>query len=226
MREQFVAMLDRLRADHPDVTFQIDETNDYRLFPYESVTRGPSWFQNGSPGPSQLLHNLWNLSPYVPTWSLGQHVLGGRAWEKAPVDTLMATALLSHITYFSELRSIPSEVIDAAAPWLDFYKANKDLLTGGVVYPLLADPIDGGWTALQSWDPEAGRGALLAFRQNGSEDAVSVPLRNVRGDGAFDLLEAPSGAVVGTVTADELRAGLPIALPANGARVLLIVPRP
>ena len=35
--DAFVAMLDRLRADHPDVTFQIDETNDYRLFPFESV---------------------------------------------------------------------------------------------------------------------------------------------------------------------------------------------
>ena len=46
-REAFVAMLDRLIADHPDVTFQIDETNDYRLFPFESIARGPSWFQNG-----------------------------------------------------------------------------------------------------------------------------------------------------------------------------------
>ena len=92
-REAFVAMLDRLRADHPTVTFQIDETNDYRLFPFESVARGPSWFQNGSPEPDRLLHNLWNLSPYVPTHSLGQHVLGGRAYERHPVDTLMAAAM-------------------------------------------------------------------------------------------------------------------------------------
>ena len=49
IHDAFVAMLDRLRADHPDVTFQIDETNDYRLFPFESVTRGPTWFQNGGP---------------------------------------------------------------------------------------------------------------------------------------------------------------------------------
>ena len=50
-KDAFVAMLDRLRRDHPEVTFQIDETNDYRLFPFESVARGPSWFQNGSPEP-------------------------------------------------------------------------------------------------------------------------------------------------------------------------------
>ena len=79
--DAFVAMLDRIQRDHPDVTFQIDETNDYRLFPFESVARGPSWFQNGSPPPEQLLHNLWNLSPYVPAFSLGQHFLGGKAWS-------------------------------------------------------------------------------------------------------------------------------------------------
>ena len=83
-REAFVAMLDRLRRDHPHVTFQIDETNDYRLFPFESVARGPSWFQNGSPPPDRLLHNLWNLSPYVPAFSLGQHALGGRAYARPP----------------------------------------------------------------------------------------------------------------------------------------------
>ena len=37
-RDAFVAMLDRLRADHPAVTLQIDETNDYRLFPFASTT--------------------------------------------------------------------------------------------------------------------------------------------------------------------------------------------
>ena len=52
-RDAFVAMLDRLRADHPAVTLQIDETNDYRLFPFASTTRGPTWFQNGNPEPDQ-----------------------------------------------------------------------------------------------------------------------------------------------------------------------------
>ena len=107
-REALLAMLDRLQAKYPHVTFQIDETNDYRLFPYESVARGPSWFQNGSPEYHQLLHNLWNLSPYVPAWSLGQHFLGGRAWEKHPVATLMAAALPSHLTFFSDLRESPT----------------------------------------------------------------------------------------------------------------------
>ncbi|MGH2757860.1 MAG: alpha-galactosidase, partial [Actinomycetota bacterium] len=120
-KEAFIAMLDRLIAANPNVTFQIDETNDYRLFPYESVTRGPSWFQNGSPEPNRLLHNLWNLSPYVPAFSLGQHFLGGRAYERYPVDSLMAASLLSHLTFFSDLRTLPTDVVLEARPWIDFY---------------------------------------------------------------------------------------------------------
>ena len=45
----------------------------------ESVSRGPSWFQNGTPSTDHLLHNIWNLSPWVPAYSLGQHFLGGLA---------------------------------------------------------------------------------------------------------------------------------------------------
>ena len=107
-KEAFIAMLDRLIEKNPDVTFQIDETNDYRLFPFESVTRGPSWFQNGSPPPDRLLHNLWNLSPYVPAYTLGQHFLGGNQYNNYPVDTLMAIALPGHLTFFSDLRNVPA----------------------------------------------------------------------------------------------------------------------
>ena len=199
-------MLDRLRRDHPGVTFQIDETNDYRLFPFESVARGPSWFQNGSPGPDRLLHNLWNLSPWVPAFSLGQHFLGGRQWESHSVDTLMAVSLLSHLTFFSDLRRVPEEVIDAAAPWVDFYRRHRDLLDG-VVYPLLDDPLAGGWTALQAWDPERGEGALLAFRQDGAGSSRTIALRNVPPGRTFDLRRAPDGAPVGTVTLGRAQRG-------------------
>ena len=225
-REAFMAMVDRLRASHPSVTFQIDETNDYRLFPFESVTRGPSWFQNGSPTPDRLLHNLWNLSPYVPASSLGQHALGGQAYKSYPVPTLMAVSLLSHITYFSDLRSFPSSVVNEAAPWMEFYKSHRAFFTDGVVYPLLADPIEKGWTALQSWDADAGRGAVLAFRQDGDAPSATVALKKVPLGRTFDLIEAPTGAVVGTVTSADLVRGLRIDLPEKRtAKVLLMVPR-
>jgi hypothetical protein len=223
-KEAFLAMLDGLIAENPDVTFEIDETNDYRLFPFESVARGPSWFQNGSPTPDRLLHNVWNLSPFVPAYSLGQHFLGGNQYNKYPVDTLMAAALPTHMTFFSDLRRVPVGVLDQARPWIDFYTANRDHFSQ-MTYPLLDDPLELGWTALQPWDPEAGVGALLAFRQQSGDATVSIPLRNVPPGMTFDLFEGPTGVKVGTATSEELTAGLDVTIPnADGASVLLIQP--
>ena len=223
-KEAFLSMLDELIAANPDVTFEIDETNDYRLFPFESVARGPSWFQNGSPAPGRLLHNVWNLSPFVPAYSLGQHFLGGNQFNNYPVDTLMAAALPTHMTFFSDLRRIPGSVVAEARPWIDFYTAHRDHFSH-MMYPLLQDPLEGGWTALQPWDPEEGTGALLAFRQGSADETVTIPLRNVPPGMAFDLFEAPNGAHVGTLTSEELTSGLEVTIPeTDGARVLLIQP--
>jgi len=224
MHDAFLAMIDRLQRDHPTVTFQIDETNDYRLFPFESVSRAPSWFQNGSPAPDALLHNIWNLSPYIPAFSLGQHALGGQHWKRHPVSALMAAALPSHITFFTDLRDLPAEVIEAARPWLAFYKRHRGLLTQ-LIYPLLEDPLEKRWTALQSWNPDRGRGALLAFRQDGEEAVRRIALRNVPAWRRFDLFRAPSSRYAGTVTSAQLSEGLEVRIAAKReAEVLLIVP--
>jgi hypothetical protein len=223
-KEAFIAMVDRLIARNPHVTFQIDETNDYRLFPFESVTRGPSWFQNGSPLPERLLHNLWNLSPYVPAYSLGQHFLGGTQYTKYPVDTLMAIALPGHLTFFSDLRNLPSDVIDQARPWIDFYTSNR-MHFSQMTYPLLADPMEKSWTALQTWNPDEGFGSLLAFRQQSDEPTRTIALRNVPPGMTFDFFEGPSGALVRTVTSEQLSAGIDVTIPnKDGAHVVLIKP--
>ena len=222
--DAFVAMIDRLRRDHPEVTFQIDDTNDYRLFPFASIARGPVWFQNGRPDPGGLLHNLWILAPYVPGFAIGQHMLGGDTLKRFPVATLMAAALPSHMTYINDLRTLPPAVVDEAAQWISFYKAHRDEL-GGVLYPLLEDPLKNGWTALQSWDPEAGRGALLAFRQGAAAETTRIALQNVPPGRSFDLFEAPTGAYAGTVSSADLERGLDVTVPApNGTKVLLVEP--
>ncbi|MFL5913708.1 MAG: alpha-galactosidase [Gaiellaceae bacterium] len=222
--DAFVAMIDRLRRDHPEVTFQIDDTNDYRLFPFASVTRGPTWFQNGRPDPGRLLHNLWILAPYVPGFAVGQHMLGGDTLKHFPVATLMAAALPSHMTYIDDLRTLPPAVVDEAAQWISLYTAHRDEL-GGVLYPLLDDPLKNGWTALQSWDPDAGRGAVLAFRQGAAAETRRIALQNVTPGRSFDLFEAPTGAYAGTVTSVDLEQGIDVSVPApNGAKVLLVEP--
>ncbi|HZQ28699.1 MAG TPA: alpha-galactosidase [Acidimicrobiales bacterium] len=225
--DRFVAMLDKLEADYPKVTFEIDETNDYRLFPFESVSRGPSWFQNGAVSVAQLLHNIWDLSPWVPASTLGQHFLGNlRQFDSASVETAMAAALLSHPTFFTDARDLPEWVVQGASEWLAFRRAHLAELTG-VVFPLLDDPLHGGWTALQSWDASVpgGRGAMLAFRQGAATDTATVALRGVPADRTYDLVAAPSSEVVGTVTSAQLASGLDVTIPApQGALVLLVEP--
>lgn len=219
--DAFVAMLDRVRRDHPDVTLQIDETNDYRLFPFESVLRGPSWFQNGIPETKQLVHNLWLLNPFVPGFSIGQHVLGGDSWKKESVDTIMAAALPSYITFWSDLRTLPDEVVARAATWLSFYKQYRSELSQ-MTYPLLEDPLKGGWTALQAWDPEEARGSLYAFRQGSDEATKRIAMKNVPPGLSFDVLEAPSGERVARLTSADLTRGIDVKLDAKGAARVLV----
>jgi hypothetical protein len=223
-RESFIRMLDRLIADHPNVTFQIDETNDYRLFPFESVARGPSWYANGSPKSNEALHNLWVLNPYVPGFTLGQATLGGQRGQLSN-DYLMAIALGSHMTFFTDLSQLSEQQIVDARRWTDLYKAHRDRFAT-FTYPLLDDPLAGdNWTALQPWNPETGTGALLAFRQNTEEATKTIALRGIRGDGSFVLRDAMTDEVFGTFTAQELRAGIEIALPEkHSAKVLLVDP--
>jgi hypothetical protein len=221
-REEFVRMIDRVIADHPDVTIQIDETNDYRLFPFESVARGPSWYANGSPRPNEALHNLWIHAPFVPGATLGQGAMAriGEGWSD---DYLGAVMLGSHVTFFTDLTRWSEAQIAAAARWVAIYKAYRPRFTLPA-FPLLDDPLPGDtWTALQWWDGTSQRGALAVYRQDADGDSRAVALRGVRGQGSFALRDAVTGQPFGTFSAAQLRAGIEIALPQrNSARVLLI----
>jgi hypothetical protein len=162
----------------------------------------------------------------VPTFALGQNALADEDFTHFPVDTLMAAALLSHITFFHDLRRLPDAVIDRVGTWTAFYKRYRDPL-GGVVYPLLDDPLQRGWTALQAWDPERGTGALLAFRQGSSDTARRIALENVPAGRRFELRSTPDDRKLGIVTSEKLRTGIDVSIPENeGARVVMIKPSP
>jgi hypothetical protein len=224
-REAFAAMLDRLLADHPTVTFQVDETNDYRLFPFESIARGPSWFQNGTPAVSQLLHNVWSLAPEVPGFTLGQHVLSNAAERSAlPTDFLMAASLGSHITFWDDLTTLTDEQVVTARSWVDLYKGHRDRLAT-FAYPLLDDPAGGTtWTALQPWDRDADRGMLLVYRQDHADGSRRVPLRGLRDGSRYLVRDVRSGAELGSFSAEELRTqGLLVTLPARWSAAVLAV---
>jgi hypothetical protein len=222
-RESFMRMLDRVLADHPDVTIQMDETNDYRLFPFEALVRGPTWYQNGSPAPNESLHANWVLTPYVPPHALGRAALRTGDLDKYPVDYQMSVALLSHLSFFNDLRNVPAEIVPRIRVWTDYYKAHReDLAT--FTYPLTdEDPYSGdNWAAFQTWDPERARGTLFVYRQDNSDTQRTIRLRNVPA-GDYRLLEAPAETNVLTYSAEQLRAGIEVPIPTiNTARVFRI----
>jgi hypothetical protein len=222
-RESFMAMLDRILADHPDVTIQMDETNDYRLFPFEALARGPTWYQNSSPNTSEALHTNQVLVPFLPPYALGRNALNTNRLSTDSAGYQMAVALLSHVTFFNDLPSIPASVRATVRRWNDYYKAHReDLAT--FTYPLLTeDPLSAAnWAAFQAWNPETARGTLLVYRQDSDAGSKTIHLRNVPA-GTYRLYEAPDETASADYTAEQLRAGIDISLPAKrSAKVLRI----
>jgi hypothetical protein len=221
-REAFLAMVDRVQADHPEVTVQIDETNDYRLWPFESVSRGTTWFQNGTPEPPQLLHNLWSLAPYVPSDVVGQAALaGGRGTY--PTGYLTAVALLSQPTFKLDLTQLTPAQVSEARVWVDAYHRSRDRFRG-VSYPLLADPLDNRWTGLQVWDRGRQQGVVMAFRQDDPAGSAVLRLHAVD-DERYLVRDLLTGEGLGAVTGQQLRAGYLVSAPGPRAVVALTVER-
>jgi hypothetical protein len=222
-RESFRAMLDRVLADHPQVTLQMDETNDYRLFPFEAIARGPTWYQNGSPEPRESLHANFVLTPFIPPYALGRAALRSGDLEVYPIDYQMAVALLSHISFFNDLTGIPDAAIPRIRTWMDYYRRHREYFTQ-LAYPLTdTDPISGdNWAAFQTWNPVRGLGALLVYRQDSAEAVQRLRLRNIA-DGYYRLIEAPDELHSQRYSAAQLRDGIDISIEARqSARVFRI----
>ncbi len=229
--DSFVDMVDRLIASYPDVLFTIDETNDYRMFPFESTNRGATWFANGGPDNHDLLHNVWNLSPFVPGYALGQRSFSKRPHTPAAIGTAMAATLLGHITFSFPIdldNNITAADRAETRKWVDFYHANSDI--AGMTYPLLGDPKAKQWTALQSWNGDEAEGWLLAFNQTSTEVSKSISLRGlglIDGDTSYKLNRidpATGSSVVTLTTAAGLRdAGIDVTIGApNGYAIYKI----
>ena len=56
-------------------------------------------------------------------------MLAGDSYKKESVDTIMAAALPSYITFWTDLRNLPDAVVQRAATWLSFYKRFRDDLS-------------------------------------------------------------------------------------------------
>jgi hypothetical protein len=228
--DAFVSLVRRMQARHPDVTFELDETNDQRSWPFESAALGPSWFDNahthpGSTKQSKLLHDIWVAAPWLPPSSIGFGTFDGTLGDGYDVDYLFPMSMLSHITFWTDLRDLTPEQRDDTAWWIHWYKAHRGDL-GGLVYSNLGrDPLDGkGWAAFQPWT--RGHGYLFAFRQADGPDAQAIRLFGVSRSRSYTVRNVRTGELLGTFAGEQLATkGVPVSLPApHSAAALAINP--
>jgi hypothetical protein len=136
----------------------------------------------------------------------------------------MPLALLSHVTFWTDVTKLGADESAETAWWLQWYAAHRAQL-GPAVYELTStDPINGrSWAAWQPWD--GGSGYVFAFRQGGGASTVPLSLHGVTaGTSSYRVTDVRTGAVVGTYTGSQLAAGLPVTLAPYSAQVLAISP--
>jgi hypothetical protein len=214
-------------AAHPGVTFELDETNDQRLFPFRSAALGPSWFDNGhlqgSSYPTRLLHDIWSVAPWLPPSSLGFGTYDGDLASPYTPDYLMPIALLGHVTFWSDLTKLTAGEADETAWWLGWYRSHRVGL-GGLVYEDSAtDPLDGKtWAAFQPW--RSGRGYLFLFSQAGGTRTQTIALRGLDPKRTYSLTDVRTGQLIGSFSGSRLEAGVPFTLPGYTALVLSVDP--
>jgi hypothetical protein len=230
--DAFVGWVHTQQLHHPTVTFELDETNDQRAWPFESAAIGPSWFDNGhlhgSGEAAKLLHDLWTAAPWVPTSGIGigafDSILSDGCAGPCSSSYLAQLMLLSHITFWTDTTKIPAADTAEIAWWTSWYKAHRDDLRG-VVYELTSnDPLAGtGATVFQPWSN--GHGELFAFRQAGGAPVTTVRLHGVDPATTYAIRDVRTGQLVTTATGAQLASGYDIALPqAWSARTLSVDP--
>jgi Melibiase len=215
--EAFAQWAQSLIDEHPHVTFSFDETNDQRMFAFESVARGPSWFDNAHAhslpdstrvsAAAQILHDVWMAAPWIPPSTLGIGVFDDGTLDAGySADSLLPMAALTHMTFWTDLTKLPGDVRSTTAWWLRWYHDHSSELDG-LVYRLTdEDPWDGvAPAAFQPWDPRRDRGHLFVFRQSGP-----APVARFQGlvpGHRYVLTDVRYGDVLGPYDAEALTAG-------------------
>jgi hypothetical protein len=213
----------RVIADHPSVTIQIDETNDYRLFPFESVARGPSWYANGSPRPKRGAAQPVDPRALRARATLGQGAHGtdrrglvGRLSRRGHARLARDVLHRSHTPLRAQ--------IAAAARWVGDLQAHRSRFTLPA-FPLLDDPLPGdNWTALQWWTALASAARSPSTARTPTATRASCRCAACAATAA-SRSATPRPARRSDLQRAQLRAGIEVALPQrNSARVLLIDP--
>lgn len=225
--DAFISLVRGFQARHPQVTIELDETNDQRAWPFESAAIGPSWFDNGhlhgSTAQAKLLHDLWSAAPWLPTSSIGMGFLDGTLGGRYTAGYLSPIALLSHLTFWTDQAKIPVKDRPEVAFWLRWYAAHRADLAGAAYELTGADPLDGkAPMVLQPWAGD--HGELFAFWQSTAKP-ITVALRGLKAGQRYRLTDVRTGRVVATAKGSVLARGLTLKpKAAYSAQVLTITP--
>jgi len=225
--DAFAGWVRSLQRAHPSVVFEIDETNDQRTWPFESVSLGTSWFDNdhtATPVQKQL-HDVWSAAPWIPPSTLGVGLYDGTLAPPYTASFLMPLAALTHLTFWTDLTKISLADQAETAWWLGWYAQHRAALSG-VVFNLTpaSDPLDGrAWAAFQPWS--GGHGYVFAFRQGGAGASLTVALHGVDPQATYTLTDVRTGTALGQATGAQLAAGFTVALAAPwSAQVIAVDP--
>jgi hypothetical protein len=197
--DAFAAWVDRLEAKHPTVTFETDETNDQRMWAFESAARGPTWFDNthghktvtgATVGrAAQLLHDVWMAAPWITPSTIGAGTFDGTLDDGYDASYLLPIACLTHWTFWTDLTKLSPQVQAETKWWIDWYHAHASALRGGAYELSAADPYDGAApVAFQISN------YLFAFRQSG--DAPAVTLQSLDPSKTYTLTNVRDGSVL------------------------------
>lgn len=226
--DAFVALVRSFQARHPDVTFELDETNDQRSWPFESAALGPSWFDNGhlhgSTAQAKILHDLWSAAPWLAPSSIGFGTYDATLQAPYTVDYLMPMSLLGHFTFWTDLTKLSAPDAAETRWWLTWYRLHRAALGGLAYEDTQADPLDGSsWTALQPWAGD--RGYVFAFRQSSPQPTQVIRLQGLDPAQAYDLHNVRTGVDLGARSGAQLARGLTLTLPtAYSAMVIAVDP--
>ncbi|MGI8607890.1 MAG: alpha-galactosidase [Candidatus Dormibacteria bacterium] len=232
--DAFVDMVRGFQQKNPAVTFELDETNDQRAWPFESAAIGPSWFDNGHTSgeglPAHLtyvskeLHDLWSAAPWLPASSIGFGLYDDYLKPPYTARYLMPLALLSHFTFWTDLTKLsPAEAAETRW-WITWFEQHRDSIPRFSYEDTAGDPADGSsWLALQPWAADAGY--LVVFRQGGAPATQPIALQGVTAGHLYSLTDVRTGTILGRFTGSALRGGLPLTLPsAYSSMVLAVTP--
>lgn len=180
------------RESNERVTFDFDITAENRFGPFGLMEWGPLFVQNrytdwGRYFPHATLRVLWQLAHWLDPvrlrleWlnnarnasKLGDHPLAPARWTP---EALFATTMMASPLGWFEVQNLPPAYFERAAPLVQTWKAHRDALHGGTIFPVGNAPDGFAWTGFVSLGEARKSGYALVFREMNPSPSWEVAL--------------------------------------------------